>query len=206
MTGPLDRTRLTGLILAGGAGRRLGGADKGLLPVAGHPLVRWVLASLGPQVGGLLISANRNQARYRDLGVPVLPDRRPGLLGPLVGIATGMAEAPTPWLLIVPCDTPLLPPDLGERLAAGLAAAGAEIAIATAAGRRHPLHALMPTILAADLDGWLSAGGRAVRDYLARHRCVEVTFDDCPERFANLNTPVELARLSDQLRSDPPAS
>ena len=206
ITEPLDRTQLTGLILAGGASRRLGGTDKGLMPVAGRPLVHWVLTALRPQVGGLLISANRNLTTYRELGVPVLSDRRTGLLGPLAGIATGMFEASTPWLLVVPCDTPLLPADLGARLAAGLTAGGAEIAIAAATGRQHPLHALMPTALAADLDAWLSDGGRTVRHYLARHHWVEVPFDECPERFANVNTPAALARLSAQLGSDPPAS
>jgi molybdopterin-guanine dinucleotide biosynthesis protein A len=206
MTAPIARDQLTGLVLAGGAGRRVGGLDKGLMPVAGRPLVHWVLAALRPQVDALMISANRNQARYRDLGVPVLADHRPGFLGPLAGVATGMAEAPTPWLLVVPCDTPLLPADLGTRLAAGLAAAGAEIAVVAAAGRRHPLHALMPTALATDLDEWLRDGGRAVRHYLARHDCVEIPFDDCPDRFANLNTPAELDRLNHQLGLQPPRS
>lgn len=188
--------RRTGLVLAGGAGRRLGGVDKGLVELAGRPLVSRVVDALRPQVDRLLISANRNQDSYRALGLPVLSDHRPGLLGPLAGIATALAAADTPRLLVAPCDTPLLPADLGPRLASALDAAGADIAVATVAGRRQPLHALISTALAADLDRWLGDGGRAVRHYLARHRCVEVAFDDCPACFTNANTAAELTRLA----------
>ena len=122
------RDRITGLILAGGRARRMGGQDKGLIPLAGRPLIAWVIEALRPQVGSILISANRNQAAYAAFGYPVIGDEAggpdlTGFQGPLAGIAAAMTLAQTPWLLTLPCDTPLLPADLAARLAAALTAA-----------------------------------------------------------------------------------
>ena len=122
---PLTRNSITGLILAGGRARRMGGEDKGLIPLAGRPLIAWVIAALAPQVGRILISANRNQAAYAAFGHPVIGDEAggtelTGFQGPLAGIAAAMTRMETPWLLTLPCDAPLAPADLASRLAAAL--------------------------------------------------------------------------------------
>ena len=116
---------ITGLILAGGRARRMGGEDKGLIPLAGRPLIAWVIDALAPQVGRILISANRNQAAYAAFGHPVIGDEAvgaelAGFQGPLAGIAAAMTRMETPWLLTLPCDAPLAPADLASRLAAAL--------------------------------------------------------------------------------------
>lgn len=178
--------RVTGVILAGGQGRRMGGLDKGLVEYRGRPLVAQVLAALRPQVGPLLISANRNQDRYRAHGVPVIADDLAGFQGPLAGIAAALAVATTPWILCVPCDTPHLPPDLALRLAAALQG-DRELAVAHDGVRPHPLHALLPVTLAADLGAFLAAGERQTRAWQARLRLAQVDFSDHPGAFANLN-------------------
>ena len=183
---------ITGLILAGGAGRRMGGLDKGLVEVDGRPLAAWTAERLRPQVGRLWISANRNRERYAALAERVVPDRLADYQGPLAGIAAALAVVETPWLLTCPCDTPRLPVDLGARLAAALAAdPAADLAVAADSQREHPLHALLPARLAPGLDAYLAAGGRSVRGWLAGLRPVVVRFDG-DGAFANLNNPAEL--------------
>ena len=131
------KQQITGLILAGGEGRRMGGIDKGLQELDGCPLVQWVLDRLAPQVGEVFISANRNLARYGEFGHPVLPDRLDGFAGPLAGLQEGLAQATTPLLVTAPCDSPFLPDDLVMRLYAALVAQQAELAVARAGGRAH---------------------------------------------------------------------
>ena len=193
----MDRADLTGLILAGGAGRRMGGVDKGLVELRGRPLAAWTADRLRPQVGRLWISANRNAKRYACLAERVIADRLDGYQGPLAGIAAALAMIETPWLLTTPCDTPLLPADLGTRLAAALATdPGADLAVAAAPDRQHPLHALLPARLAPRLDGYLAADRRSVRGWLAGLNVAVAVFDDGERAFANLNRPEELARLA----------
>ncbi|MEY6431258.1 molybdenum cofactor guanylyltransferase MobA [Thioalkalicoccus limnaeus] len=192
--------QITGLILAGGRGRRLGGSDKGLVGCAGRPLIAWVIDALAPQVGGgLLISANRNLATYRALGWPVVQDREDDFAGPLAGLASAMAAARTPWILVVPCDAPLIPADLATRLAAALVAERAELALADDGERLHPLHALLPVDLAPSLDRFLASGQRAVRDWYAQHHCAKADLSDQADAFRNLNTPADIAALRDRL-------
>jgi molybdenum cofactor guanylyltransferase len=187
---------MTGLILAGGRARRLGGVDKGLVERSGRPLVAWAIAALAPQVATLAISANRNLQTYADYGFPTFADRHPGFLGPLAGIAAALAAARTPWVLCLPCDAPYPPSDLGTRLASALAADGAEIAAATDGTRLQPLHALIPVALAASLEDFLAGGGRSAQDWYRRHRLAVADFSDCPLAFANLNTPGDAERLA----------
>src|SRR6476661_9914986 len=123
---------VTGLILAGGRGSRMGGVDKGLQNFRGMPLALQTLMRLQPQVSDVLVNANRNLAAYEALGVPVWPDALPDFAGPLAGFLTGLERCETPWLATVPCDTPLFPPDLVARLAEQAAAGGADIAMASA--------------------------------------------------------------------------
>lgn len=190
--GPLEGTQITGLILAGGAGRRMDGADKGLMLLNGRPLVEYVLERLTPQVGSILISANRHLDRYAAFGWPVISDALPDFQGPLAGLAAGLSSCVTPWLVCVPCDAPALPTDLVDRLSEALKVNDAPIAVACAASRRQPTFLLCQRGLAASLQEFLAAGGRKIGRWLHEHAAVEVDFANAGA-FANLNTPGELA-------------
>ncbi|MGE5153810.1 MAG: molybdenum cofactor guanylyltransferase MobA [Bdellovibrio bacteriovorus] len=195
----LRPAQITGVILAGGRARRLGGVDKGLVEVAGLSLVERVIGVLTPQVGSLLINANRESGRYLRLGHPVIPDQRPGFPGPLAGIASALAAAPTDWILCVPCDTPWIPPDLGNRLGLALEAGRADLAVAHDGVRLQPLHALIPVRLARSLDAYLDAGGSAVQDWYHTLRSAVADFSDQPGGFANLNTWGDLREMERRL-------
>jgi molybdopterin-guanine dinucleotide biosynthesis protein A len=190
---------MTGVILAGGEARRMGCRDKGLVDFAGRPLIEWVIESLEPQVGTLLISANRNRDRYGRYGYPVVADRIEGYQGPLAGFAGAMAVVDTSWILTLPCDGPFPPPDLAPRLAAALREEDAEIAVARDAERVQPVYALLPVALAADLSDFLAAGGRQVHRWYARHRTALADFSDRPGCFANVNSDEESRDLERQL-------
>lgn len=186
---------ITGVVLAGGRGRRMGGADKGLQEYRGRPLVAWVLERLAPQVDELLLSANRNQERYAAYGYRVVPDRLPGFAGPLAALDAALAAAAHPLLAIVPCDSPFLPVDLVARLYAALAAGGADLAVARTIARPQPLFCLCRRQVLPSLSAFLAAGGRRVEQWQATLPTVEVTFDDQPEAFVNINTCAELGSL-----------
>ena len=186
------REAITGLILAGGRGQRLGGVDKGLQPWRGLPLVDHALARLAPQVAEVVVSANRHLPDYAGRGVRVLADASDDFPGPLAGILAGLRAATTPWLAVVPCDSPRLPLDLVERLAGGLAASPGAV-VERADGRLEPVCCLLSTALADDLADYLGGGGRKVAGWVAGH-ATPVRFDR-PEdavAFANLNTPDDL--------------
>jgi len=203
----LARGDITGLVLAGGRGARMGGVDKGLQPFRGQPLARHALQRLAPQVGSCLVNANRHLDRYAAFGAPVLPDSLADYAGPLAGFLCGLNHCTTPWLLTVPCDTPLFPPDLAERLAYAAAAENAEIVFAIGAEtdaqghvswREQPVFCLMQTTLAPSLQRYLSEGGRKIDRWARMHRCISVAFDapqDDPQAFANANTLEELHAL-----------
>lgn len=197
---PLARADVTGLVLAGGRGQRMGGLDKGLQPCGDATLVERVLARLRPQVGALAVSANRHLDRYGALGVPVWPDREGAAdLGPLSGLLAGLTHATTPWLLTAPCDGPALPLDLLARLAGALEKTPADIAIACTLDdgqpRRHPVYGLWRTRLAPALAAHLTTGERRLDRWVAAQHGVEVLFDAPGDAaaFRNLNTLAELA-------------
>ncbi len=190
---------VTGVVLAGGASRRMGGIDKGLIHLGGRPMAAWVLDALGPQVGQLLISANRNRHRYHALGPAVISDALGGLQGPLAGIAAALAAATTPWILTAPCDAPQLPHDLCRRLAEALHAQRADLAIALDQHGRQTLHAMIPRSLGPHLDQYLNEGGRSVQGWLARLQVAEARFSDFRDGFSNANRPEELAELGRRL-------
>jgi len=187
-----------GLVLAGGQGRRLGGADKGLLAWRGRPLVEPVVDRLRPQVEALAISANRNAAAYARLGLAVLPDRLGpvGTIGPLAGVQAGLDHFDVPGrnalMVTVPVDAPRMPADLVARLLAALVATGAVAAVAHAGGRLQPMFALMRTALRPRLQDFLAAGGRRADAWYEEIEAVPVRFD-IPDAFLNLNTPEDLA-------------
>ena len=190
--------QITGLILAGGRGSRMGGVDKGLQSHQGSTLAMHALLRLGPQVGELMINANRNLAAYEAMGAPVWPDALPDYAGPLAGFLAGLEHCETPYMVTVPCDSPLFPLDLVERLANALEAQDAEIAMAaTRKGdvlQVQPVFCLMKTGLMESLIRFTQGGQRKIDRWTALHRCVEVPFDD-PLAFANANTPAELQQL-----------
>jgi molybdopterin-guanine dinucleotide biosynthesis protein A len=201
----LDPTpaKLTGLVLAGGRGTRMGGVDKGLQTLHGEPLALHVIKRLAAQTEALLISANRHPEVYAALGAPfgatVVADTLADFPGPLAGLLAGLRAARTAFVLSAPCDSPGLPGDLAARLMQALDAQQADIATVTtvdANGKTsiHPVFALLRTSLADDLSAFLEAGERKVRAWYARHKTVEVAFPD-ERAFYNINSLQELADL-----------
>ncbi|NEX19800.1 molybdenum cofactor guanylyltransferase [Thiorhodococcus mannitoliphagus] len=195
---------ITGVILAGGAGRRMDGRDKGLLPFGGRALVEWVIDALAPQVGALMISANRNLDAYGRYGIPVIRDTEPGFQGPLAGILSAMQRAQTPWILTLPCDVPFAPRNLAHRLGSEIIRQRADLAVATDGARRHNLHALLPRALAPDLVGFLARGERKVELWQRGHRIAQADFSDCPDGFLNLNTLAEAQGAEARIGNQPP--
>jgi molybdopterin-guanine dinucleotide biosynthesis protein A len=201
----IDISEITGVILAGGRGSRMGGIDKGLQNFNDVPLALHTQLRLSPQVGELLINANRNLAAYESFGVPVWPDG-PSLgdfAGPLAGFVTGLAHCDTSFLLTVPCDTPLFPQDLVARLAAALEAEDAEIAMPAAREadgqlRAQPVFCLMHADMLESVVRFTQGGGRKIDAWTALHKTVLVPFDlpgDDPRAFVNANTLAELHLL-----------
>jgi molybdopterin-guanine dinucleotide biosynthesis protein A len=188
----IAREDVTGIVLAGGLGRRMGGVDKGLVELDGRPMVAHVIERLSPQVGTIIINANQNADRYAAFGVPVVADAVEGFAGPLAGLHAGLARTSTPYAATVPCDSPFLPPDLVARLGAGLAAADAQLAVARTFEQPHPVFALARADVLAHLAAFLAGGGRKIDAWYASLRVVEVPFDDCADAFRNINTRDEL--------------
>ncbi len=187
---------ITGLVLAGGLGRRMGGVDKGLQELQGRPLVAWVLERLQPQVKRIVINANQNRDAYGRFGFPVIADRIDGFAGPLAGLHAGLAACTTPYLVSVPCDSPFLPADLVIRLHAGLLAADAQLAVARTGAQLHPVFAVCRVEVLPSLSAFLDSGGRKIDAWFAALRTAEVAFDDEATCFANINTTDELQQFS----------
>jgi molybdenum cofactor guanylyltransferase len=184
---------ITGIVLAGGMGRRMGGVDKGLVELDGTPMVAHVLARLAPQVGSLIINANQNRDRYAQFGYPVIADAVGGFAGPLAGLHAGMTVAETPFVITVPCDSPFLPLDLAARLANALAGAAVQLAVARTFDQAHPVFALVKSDVLPHLATFLEGGGRKMDAWYATLRVVEVPFDNEERAFRNINTADELA-------------
>lgn len=196
MTAHQCKVSITGVILAGGQASRMGGTDKGLIKLGGKHMVEYVIEALRPQVDHLFISANRNQSYYAQLGnCSVLTDNFGHYEGPLAGMLTGLHTAQTPYVLFVPCDSPLLTPHLAWRLYSALLEAHAQVSVAEEGCRIHPLFALVQRDLVTDLLEFLNAGERKVRLWYQRHPWVKVDFSDVSETFFNVNTPQDYATL-----------
>ena len=184
--------KITGVILAGGLGRRMGSVDKGLKTLRGKPMVAWVIERFAPQVDEVLINANQNLERYAALGHRVIPDEIAGYAGPLAGLHRGLTEAAYELVATVPCDSPFLPPDLVARLRTGLERDGAEVAVAKTGDQPHPVFCLCRKSVAPGLTEFLASGGRKIDAWYAKLKVVEVAFDDNPDAFSNINTEEEL--------------
>lgn len=188
----MTKEKITGAILAGGLGRRMGGVDKGLQALQGRPMVQRVLDRIAPQVDAVVISANQNLARYAEFGHPVLPDLIPDFAGPLAGLHAALTAAATPLVASVPCDSPFLPADLVARLHAALIADNAELAVARTGDLAHRAFCLTRRGVLPGLEAFLASGERKVGRWHALLKVVEVAFDDAAEAFGNINTLEEL--------------
>jgi molybdopterin-guanine dinucleotide biosynthesis protein A len=197
----IDSSDITGLVLAGGRGSRMGGIDKGLQTHLGMPLAMHALLRLAPQVGAVLINANRNLGAYESMGAPVWPDALPDQPGPLAGFLAGLEHCETQFLATVPCDSPRFPEDLVARLAARLDAESAELAMAATredgALRLQPVFCLMQTGVIESLVRFTAGGGRKIDAWTATLRTVAVEFED-DAAFVNANTLAELQQLQRQ--------
>jgi molybdopterin-guanine dinucleotide biosynthesis protein A len=210
MTDAIHPQDITGLILAGGRGSRMGGVDKGLQNFNGMPLALHALMRLGPQVETVMVNANRNLSAYESFGASVWPDASADFAGPLSGFLVGLERCETPYLLTVPCDTPRLPLDLAERLAQALVREDADMAMAAAPEinaqgqtelRSQPVFCLMKVAMLESLVAFTHAGGRKIDAWTDQHKTVLVPFDaphDDPLAFANVNTLQELQTLESQ--------
>jgi molybdopterin-guanine dinucleotide biosynthesis protein A len=184
---------VTGIVLSGGQGRRMGGVDKGLVELGGKPMVAHVLSRLAPQVGDVLVNANQNLDRYRAFGYPVVPDTIGGFAGPLAGLHAGMTRASRDFVVTVPCDSPFLAEDLVTRLAEALDREGAQLAVAKTFGQPHPVFALVRRDVLPNLAAFLERGGRKIDAWYSALDVVEVGFDDEADAFRNINTTGELS-------------
>jgi len=181
---------VSGIVLAGGLGRRMGGVDKGLQPLRGKPMVQWVLERLRPQVDEVLINANQNLETYAAFGHRVVPDDIAGFAGPLAGLHAGMKAAAHPLVATVPCDSPFLPQDLISRLESQLGSN--DLAVAKTGDQPHPVFALVRRHCLESLEAFLAQGGRKIDAWYASLQVVEVSFDDEADAFRNINTREEL--------------
>lgn len=185
---------ITGLVLAGGMGRRMESRDKGLVEFRGKPMVAHVIERLAPQVGSLIINANRSLAEYGAFGWPVISDEVSGFAGPLAGLHAGLKACATPFIVTVPCDSPFLPVGLVARLYEALQDNIAVLAVAKTGDQAQPVFALYSATLLPSLTQFLEAGGRKIDAWYSAHRVVEVPFTD-ESGFANINTIAELQAL-----------
>lgn len=204
----MDKNLITGIVLAGGRGSRMGGVDKGLQLYNGTALAKHAIEQLQPQVGHLLINANRNLDIYQAWGSPVsadvLMDGITDFAGPLAGFLIGLQHCTTPYLMTVPCDTPRFPSDLVRRLADALSQQDADIAMVSSPDeegvlRHQPVFCLMKRELVASLKAFTDAGGRKIGAWAAQHKLARVNFNevsDDPKAFYNANTLEDLQQLS----------
>lgn len=191
-----DIHQITGLILAGGRGSRMGNVDKGLQTFRGAPMVLHVIMRLSPQTGSLMINANQNLGPYEGFGLPVWPDQLTGFEGPLAGLQTGLTHCDTEYLVTAPCDSPFLPEDLVQRLADAIGDGDLAVAVTEEGGRRqpHPVFCLMKSSLLSNLSEYLQGGGRKIDAWYRSLDFVEVLFED-ESAFRNINTLEELRRF-----------
>lgn len=190
----ISPAEITGMVLAGGLGRRMGGADKGLVALGGRAMASRVLDRLRPQVGPLLINANRNLDEWHRYGIGLVSDEFGGFSGPLAGIHAGLRQCSTPWLLAVPCDSPFFPHDMVARLAAAAIEQDAELAVVRTGDGLQPVFVLMRREVLPVLERFLNTGGRSIQRWLDEFHCAIADFDDAAA-FANINTPEELAQF-----------
>ena len=183
------KAQITGVILCGGRGQRMGGDDKGLVELQGKSLVEYAIEVMRPQVGELMINANRNHEAYSRYGLRVISDIEGGFLGPLAGMASAMQVTESELVVGVPCDSPLMPTDLVWRLHQKFSEQGADIAVATSADRLQPVFSMLRASLLSSLLEYLNRGERKIDRWYQQHTMVKVDFSDVPQAFFNVNRP-----------------
>jgi len=198
----MSTEKISGVILAGGQGRRMGGVDKGLQVLGGRTMIEHVIARFAPQVDEIVINANQNLERYAAFGYTVAPDVTGGFAGPLAGLQAGLKAAKHPFVVTAPCDSPFLPLDLVDRLASALG--DRQLAVAKTGDQAHPVFALVRRDVLEHLSAYLSSGGRKIDAWYASLNVVEVEFDDEAEGFSNINTREELRAGENGARLDSP--
>jgi molybdopterin-guanine dinucleotide biosynthesis protein A len=191
--------QVSSIILSGGLATRMGGVDKGLVLFQQKPLIQHVIDRLTPQTSEIIINANREIPQYEAFGYPVLQDDIAGFIGPLAGFSLGLQHAKHDYLLTVPCDSPLLPMDLADRLKANLLTQDADVAVASSDGNAHPVFCLCKTNALPSLLSYLQLGGRKVSAWQKSLHYIEVDFSDQAEAFVNLNTQADLTALEARL-------
>lgn len=200
---PIADPQITGAVLAGGLGTRLGGLDKGWIKVAGKPLIERVLSRLQPQVSTAIINANRHLTEYAQWGWPVVPDVWPDYAGPLAGISAALSACRTDWLLLVPVDAACLPGDLAQRLRAATREHDLPAAFVSTADGPMPVCCLVARAMQDDLQSQLAGGERSVMRWLSRHRARPVSFEEWPRDYWSLNTPEDRLRVEALLAGQP---
>jgi len=194
----LTKHDVTAVILAGGKGRRMDGEDKGLVELAGRPLIEYVIEAIEPQVETVLLNANRNLDHYSLYGYPVITDSLSDFQGPLAGFISALRSATTSHIVTLPCDGPFISGDLVERLVAAISTAGAEIAVAHDGDRMQPVYSLIPTSLSDSLAAFLDTGERKIDRWYSQHEVALADFSDCPESFRNINTAEQRDRFQNE--------
>ena len=184
----ISKKDITGVILAGGQARRMEGQDKGLILLNDKPMIEYVIESLKPQVGKLLINANRNHDKYSEYGLDIVPDEISGYHGPLAGMASSLNNTETPYMLTAPCDSPFIPEDLAQRLVTALESENAEISVAHNGERMQPVFCLMKKELVLSMNDFLNRGERKIDKWFNQHVLAIADFSDIPKTFDNLNT------------------
>lgn len=191
--------QIDAVILAGGMARRMGGDDKGLVELNGKAMIEHTIERIKPQVSQILINANRNQTRYAEYGFKVISDEHTGFLGPLAGMIAAMGQTQADYLLVTPCDCPLLPRDLVARLLAAIEENDAELAVASDGEYEQPVVLLLKPNLRASMKAFLEAGERKIDFWYAKHKCAVAAFADQPNAFVNINTPEQKQRLAAEI-------
>ncbi|GGP54649.1 molybdenum cofactor guanylyltransferase [Shewanella algicola] len=191
--------QIDAVILAGGMARRMGGNDKGLVDLNGQAMICHTLDKLSSQVDNIMINANRNQAQYEQWGYRVFSDEDSGYLGPLAGMVTALKQTQAEYLLVVPCDCPMLPDDLAQRLLAALTEKNADIAVASDGEREQPVVLLLKPQLAESMQAFLDAGERKIDFWYRQHQVAIESFADQPNAFVNVNTPEQKQQLAQQI-------
>lgn len=192
----IKNEKVTGIILAGGKARRMGGQDKGLIEINGQAMITYVIKTLEPQVAKVMINANRNKKKYEQFGYRVFSDHLADFQGPLAGFSAAMDIATTGYICTCPCDGPLIPDDLVARLYAGIRNQAAEICVAHDGNRIQPVYALIDCNLHTSLKEYLASGERKIDYWYAQHKLAQVDFSDNKNSFMNVNTPEDHTVLS----------
>ncbi len=203
MLSDYPRQQISGVILAGGRARRMAGEDKGLVWLAGRPMISYAVAALAPQTARLLINANRNQQRYAEItGCEVIADTVTGFAGPLAGMLCALQTCDSRYLLCAPCDCPLMPADLGLRLFSALAEEDAEISVVHDSERSQPVFSLIQAQLQDSLAAYLASGEKKIDRWYQQHRLAYADFSDAMTAFQNVNTIAECKAMAARLKQN----